>query len=66
MLPRKIELDPRRWGWNIEIGVSGFWIKTRGPFVWWGKSKLTPEQRTALIAEIREEDSELLERLAQT
>ncbi len=33
----KIELDPRRWGWNTETGPAGFWIKTRGPFVWWGR-----------------------------
>ncbi len=31
------ESNPRHWKWHTEIAPSGFWVKTRGPFMWWGK-----------------------------
>lgn len=67
-LPRTriFETNPLLWKWHTEVAPSGFWVKTRGPFMWWGKSPRSLEQRSALIATLREEDHELLERLSQT
>jgi hypothetical protein len=31
------ERDWHLWQWRTELAPSGFWIKYRGPFMWWGK-----------------------------
>ena len=38
-LPRTriYESNPLLWKWHTEVAPSGFWVKTRGPFMWWGK-----------------------------
>jgi hypothetical protein len=33
------ERDWHLWQWRTELAPSGFWIKYRGPFMWWGKSE---------------------------
>ena len=33
------ERDWHLWQWRTEVAPSGFWIKYRGPFMWWGKSE---------------------------
>ena len=45
-LPRTriFESDPRRWKWHTEVAPSGFWVKTRGPFMWWGKGRQDDNQ----------------------
>lgn len=29
--------DLHLWLWRTDRAPSGFWIKYRGPFIWWGK-----------------------------
>ena len=49
---RIFESNPRRWKWRTEVAPSGFWVKTRGPFMWWGKSerkRYDDERRASLV-----------------
>ena len=33
------ERDWHLWQWRTDRAPSGFWVKHRGPFMWWGKNE---------------------------
>ena len=53
------------WRWYTSTGPSGFWIKQRGPFMWWGRAD-KQKQIALTVTKIREEDQELLDELANS
>lgn len=40
------ERDWRLWEWKTEVAPSGFWVKYRGPFMWWGKGVPNARERS--------------------